>query len=246
MKNNIKKIVKYSLGPLYAPLERVINALLFRLGKRSYSQEGEDLILARFFEKQKIGFYVDVGAHHPYRFSNTCFFYRRGWSGLNIDAMPGSMEAFRKTRSRDINLEVGVLRTKEKVPFFVFDDAALNGFWPDRGTAQKTNPGYNVLSEILVDAFPLSDIFNKHLSPNQEIDFLSIDAEGRDMDVVSSNDWVKYRPKVVVIELHGRDLHSLISTPMCEYMEERGYIPYAKSFNSVFFLEKQFRNFLLG
>jgi len=71
---------------------------------KSYSQEGEDMILRRLFEKQLTGFYVDVGAHHPKRFSNTYFFYKQGWHGINIDAMPGSMKLFEKIRPRDILL----------------------------------------------------------------------------------------------------------------------------------------------
>src|SRR5829696_7661265 len=76
--------------------------------RKSYSQEGEDLILERIFLEQKKGFYVDVGAHHPKRFSNTFLFYKLGWFGINIDAMPGSMSAFESARPRDINLEVAI------------------------------------------------------------------------------------------------------------------------------------------
>ena len=82
---------------------------------KSYSQEGEDIILARIFGKQQNGFYVDVGAHHPYRFSNTYFFYKRGWKGINIDAMPGSMKIFNKYRPRDKNIEAGISDTKKKI-----------------------------------------------------------------------------------------------------------------------------------
>ena len=76
--------------------------------RRAYSQEGEDLILHRVFENQNTGFYVDVGAHHPVRFSNTYFFYLRGWSGINIDAAPGSIRKFAWKRRRDLNLEAAL------------------------------------------------------------------------------------------------------------------------------------------
>src|SRR5690349_18351333 len=76
--------------------------------RRSYSQEGEDMVLRRVFEHKAHGFYVDVGAHHPMRFSNTYFFYRRGWRGINIDARPGSKREFDRARPRDINVECGV------------------------------------------------------------------------------------------------------------------------------------------
>ena len=89
------------------------------LGRRaymnpSYSIEGEDRIVrALLWQKHDKGFYVDVGAHHPFRFSNTYLFYTQGWSGINIDATPGSMKAFNKYRPRDINLEVGVGRSRK-------------------------------------------------------------------------------------------------------------------------------------
>ena len=95
--------------------------------QRSWSQEGEDMVLRRIFEK-KNGFYVDVGAHHPIRFSNTYFFYRIGWSGINIDAMPGSMQAFKKSRVRDINLELGVSNHNANLDYYIFNDTALNTF----------------------------------------------------------------------------------------------------------------------
>src|SRR6187431_556967 len=94
---------------------------------KSYSQEGEDLILNRILEKKTCGFYVDVGAHHPKRFSNTYLFYQKGWRGINIDAMPGSMAEFRNFRPRDINIEAAVGAAKE-IPFYVFDEKALNTF----------------------------------------------------------------------------------------------------------------------
>ncbi|WP_233706612.1 FkbM family methyltransferase, partial [Helicobacter marmotae] len=76
----------------------------------SYSIEGEDRILSALMgdKEGKSGFYVDVGAHHPFRYSNTYLFYTWGWMGINIDATPGSMAAFRKHRPRDINIECAI------------------------------------------------------------------------------------------------------------------------------------------
>ena len=73
-----------------------------------FSQNGEDLILNRLLENKSNGFFVDVGAHHPVRFSNTYLSYLNGWNGINIDAMPNSMMIFDKIRPRDINIEVGL------------------------------------------------------------------------------------------------------------------------------------------
>lgn len=86
------------------------------------------MILRRIFENVENGFYVDVGAHHPKRFSNTFYFYKKGWSGINIDAMPGSMSLFNKIRPRDINIEAAVSNEKEEVIFYIFNEVALNTF----------------------------------------------------------------------------------------------------------------------
>ena len=109
MKTFIKSFLSFLLPRfLYETLRDFKNLYITRFATKSYSQEGEDLLLRRIFEHQKIGFYVDVGAHHPFRFSNTYLLYKRGWRGINIDAMPGSMRLFRKFRPRDTNIECGV------------------------------------------------------------------------------------------------------------------------------------------
>ena len=74
----------------YDVLYKLKNSSFNRFNSKSYSQEGEDLILSRYFDGQREGFFIDVGAFHPIRFSNTYLFYRLGWSGINIEARPGS------------------------------------------------------------------------------------------------------------------------------------------------------------
>src|ERR1700756_330529 len=98
----------------------------------SYSQEGEDMVLDRFLEHRHSGFYVDVGAHHPKRFSNTLRLYRRGWRGLNIDANPDSIRLFRRARPKDINVEAGVSSNRQLLTYFAFNEPALNTFDRDR------------------------------------------------------------------------------------------------------------------
>ena len=125
----LKKLLK-SILPKSA-IEKLIyfkNNNLDGYALKSYSQEGEDMILRRLFEKQQTGFYVDVGAHHPKRFSNTYFFYKKGWRGINIDAMPDSMIPFNKIRPRDINIEKPVSDKKQVLTYYAFNEPALNGF----------------------------------------------------------------------------------------------------------------------
>src|SRR4051812_23180628 len=74
----------------------------------AFAQEGEDRLLLRLLEGAPAGFYVDVGAHHPQRFSTTFAFYLAGWRGINIDPRSGTRALFDRIRPRDINLELAV------------------------------------------------------------------------------------------------------------------------------------------
>jgi len=107
LKSFIKQFVPRCVLDFYVFLrQRYFPKIFYRVF--SYSQNGEDRALWRYFEGQRDGFYVDIGAHHPFRFSNTYIFYKSGWRGINVDAMPNSMRAFRRYRKHDINIECAV------------------------------------------------------------------------------------------------------------------------------------------
>lgn len=205
-------------------------------GGRSWSQEGEDMILRRIFEKKTKGFYIDVGAHHPRRFSNTYLFYVLGWSGLNIDAMPGSMISFSKDRPRDINIEVGIGLNECQLDYFVFNEPALNGFSKEL-SYERHDPdsAYQINKIIKVNVLPLSAVLDGNLPVGQNIDFMSVDVEGLDFEVLKSNDWAKYRPKFVLVEVLGSSLHEIEKSSIGRLMTEVEYEIYAKCVNTVFF-----------
>jgi hypothetical protein len=207
-----------------------------------YSQEGEDQVLKRIFGAQQSGFYVDVGAHHPQRFSNTYLFYRRGWRGINIDAMPGSMAAFNRCRQRDINLELPVLRERAAMKYFQFNEPALNGFSPTLTEARDGKGGYKVVNVVELEGLPLRDILARNLPAEiREIDFLSVDVEGLDFDVIQSNDWDRFRPKLVLVELIGSTLDRVAEDPIYRFLHDRGYRIYAKTAQTVFFMSEEYR-----
>ncbi|MEQ9107789.1 MAG: FkbM family methyltransferase [Limnobacter sp.] len=202
---------------------------------RSWSQEGEDQVLRRIFEKQANGFYVDVGAHHPKRFSNTYLFYRKGWCGINIDAMPGSMKAFNNMRPRDTNIEVGVAETEGTLDYHVFNEPALNGFSTELSTQRDAAySAYHVQEVIKVKVLPLHQLFAQHVK-DRSIDFMSVDVEGLDLQVLKSNDWDKYRPEYVLAEVLGSSIANLHQHPIAQLMVQNGYEIYAKQVNTVFF-----------
>lgn len=201
----------------------------------SYSQEGEDLILNRFFGDKKNGFYIDIGAHHPMRFSNTCLFYKKGWSGVNIDAMPGSMNEFEKHRSRDINIEQPIAERRGELSFYIFNESALNTF--DSLQAEKyVNNSYMVLENRKLEAIPLKDVLEKYFPEGKEIDFMSIDVEGYDLKVLKSNDWDKYRPLLILVEsLENESIDEFQRNEINTYLISKGYLFFAKTINTCFF-----------
>ncbi|OBF52862.1 hypothetical protein A5787_06980 [Mycobacterium sp. 852002-50816_SCH5313054-b] len=203
-------------------------------GERSYSQEGEDRILDRIFASAPKGFYVDVGAHHPMRFSNTYLFYRRGWRGVNIDAMPGSMRLFDKYRSRDTNIEAGIGATAETIPFYVFNEPALNSF--DRELSESRDIGpYRIEKVIDVRVLPLREVLHDRLPRENMPSFLTVDVEGRDVEALQSNDWSAFRPTYVLAESVGTTIEEAMQGPMSSFMSSVGYRAIAKTANTVFY-----------
>lgn len=201
----------------------------------SYAQEGEDIILNRFLAYQHKGFYVDIGAHHPTRFSNTYLFYKKGWSGINIDAMPGSMAEFQKLRPRDINIEIPISAKKQELKYFVFNEPALNTFSPSKAKAVAELENYELINSIDIETFPLSDVLDQYLPPAQGIDFLTIDAEGLDFEVLTSNNWDKYQPKIILIESTMTSLENIEENQIYLYLKQLGYSLIAKTYNTFFF-----------
>ena len=200
----------------------------------SYSQEGEDMVLARYLEGQKNGFYVDVGAHHPFRFSNTYHFYLKGWHGVNIDPLLGMKDLFDEFRPRDTNLEVGVSCTPGELVYYAFDEPALNTFDEKRARKIHAETKYNLVSETAVKVERLDELLGAHLCDRQELVFLTVDVEGRDLDVLRSNDWERFRPRMVVAE--GKDffLESKIDE-VGDFLRGQGYRLCAKTRGSWFF-----------
>lgn len=205
---------------------------------KSYSQEGEDLILRRIFANKRDGFYVDVGAHHPRRFSNTQLFYKRGWSGINIEPNPDAMNAFHRSRHRDKNLQMGVSDRAATLHYYCFDEPALNTFDHDLVQQRLAKTSYRLLKTINVPVQRLDAILAQYVPAARPIDFLSIDVEGRDLAVLQSNDWRQFRPTIVLAEALGDSLEAVTSSAIFLLMQAEHYQLIAKTFNTLVFRDR--------
>lgn len=201
----------------------------------SFAQEGEDMILNRFFEEQANGFYVDVGAHHPIRFSNTYRFYLRGWTGINIDAMPGSMDAFNKIRPNDINLELGISETPEDLTYYIFNEPALNTFSKEEAEMKDGIRTFKIIETRTTRAHTLAEVLDRYMPQDIKIDIMSIDVEGLDLAVLKSNNWKKYRPSMLLVESLREDMDSIKTNDIYVFLSNLGYKLVAKTYNTMFF-----------
>ena len=180
---------------------------------------------------------MDVGAHHPVRFSNTYLFYKRGWRGINIDAMPGSMKKFHKVRPRDINIERGVAGSAGKLMYHRFNEPALNTF-DAAEAAHKNKLPYQLVDTVEVSVERLDALLARHLPVGQQIDFLSVDVEGKDEEVLRSNDWSRFRPRIILAETLRTEMLQLGDCPVVRFLRTVGYAPVSKAYNTSFFVRE--------
>lgn len=203
--------------------------------KMSWAQEGEDLILYSLFDRidPENRFFVDVGANHPQRFSNTWLFYQEGWRGINIDPFPGSMEEFERLRPRDINLEIGVAEVAATRELYLFCDSALSTFSDDLARVHTSEHGLEVRSKIEVSTATLTSIFEQHLSDGFIVDFMSVDVEGAELEVLQSLDWTRWRPTFLLVE--ELEDTSKFSVHPSQFLREIGYETVARTPRTTFF-----------
>ncbi len=213
-----------------------LKALLGGYRRSSFSQEGEDLLLERYFEAYmdwaEARFYVEVGAHHPIRFSNTYRFYRSGWRGITIEPNPAMKLAFSILRSRDTHLTCAVDETSGVAKYYQFMDPALNTL--DEEVAQeRQSSGHRLEVSGQVPVQRLGEILDECGQAN--ISFMSIDVEGKDLSVLKSNDWDRYRPKIIVVESlteFGKE------GALAEFLISKGYVKGSQLFHSSFYHER--------
>jgi FkbM family methyltransferase len=225
--NKMKKLIKKAYHLFKKPFSTDLKDPCHFI--EAYSQQGEDLVVNCILQSNTTGFYVDVGAHHPLRYSNTYLFYQKGWRGINIDPRPGIMAEFARVRPRDINLELGVSNHAGNLTYYIFSDPALNTFDEESAKRCEANGRFKLIKQCAIPTRPLSDILDEYMPSGTTIDLLSIDVEGFDEEVLRSNNWVKYRPRLILAEdVEAFTFEQVIHSKQTKYLKDIGYIPVSK------------------
>lgn len=160
----------------------------------SYAQNMEDYHLALAFAGQERGTYIDVGAGHPVAGSVTFWFYQRGWSGIVVEPQDDLARLHRRIRPRDVLVQSLIGRTRGEREFYRFD--RLHGLSTTViEHAAAANAPYRT---VLLPSISLAELCESNALG--AIDFLKIDVEGAEAEVLAGADWQRFRPGIVVVE----------------------------------------------
>ena len=170
--------------------------------KKTYSMYGEDIIIEQFFKNKKKGFYVDIGCYHPLEGSNTYLLFKKGWNGINADVNRLSIELFNRAREKDHNVNLAVSNNKQKLK--IYFRKKINMLNTSSKKLAKIH-FRNGFQERVINACPLNEIIKKSKFNSKKIDFLNIDVEGKELNVLESLNFSRYKPKLICIEIHNHE-----------------------------------------
>lgn len=216
----------------------------------SYSQSGEDRIVSFLFDWLQIQSpsYLDIGAHHSSWLNNTYLFYKAGSTGVCVEPDPSLFSELKRNRSRDICLNIGIgSGAKEMAEFYVMSSRSLNTFSKKDALMceMSRNFGEQKIEEIIqVPLRTVDEIMSEHLPSG--VNFISIDVEGLDYEIVKSFDFKKYQPEVFCIETLRYDDQGVLKKnyELIEFMLDQGYSTYGDTYINTIFVSKDAKSLL--
>lgn len=199
----------------------------------AHSQDGEEFFLKEYFLGKDRGTYVDIGAYHPFRFSNTYWAYSGGgWRGINIEPDIINYELLKTFRKDDININCGITDRETQLDYYMFQETGLNTFCTDEIENRE-----DVIGIRKVPMRRLDSILAEYNI--QEVDFMDIDVEGMELQVLNSIDWNKVKIKCLLVEQRNMSLHDVLESEVCKLLEKRGYSPVSKYNRTVIYLPSE-------
>lgn len=181
-------------------------------GSRTNSQFGEDVFVGKFFYGNRTGTWLDIGAFHPRIASNTERLRRRCWTGINVDADPAKMRLFRWFRRSDLNICAAVAGPDAGSAVLCRQDGSSYGSM-DRlqMTASPGGLATRTVSDVLAEAHP------------ERLDFVSIDVEGLEADILAAFPFDSYTPDLFCIEVLDTTLDGVTGSVVTDLLARQGY-----------------------
>lgn len=222
-------------------LKKILTTYILPQMQLSYSQFGEDLIMHFFFRQHGIEHptYLDIGANEPRFLSNTFYFYQRNAKGILIEPNPYLIKKIRSQRPRDIVINTGVGVSEEhEADYYIFPNHE-NGFntfskkdamhWENVG--EKSRGKIKVKEVIKMSIVHVNSILEKYF-PEKAPDFISLDVEGLDLEILKSMDFDKYRPKLICVETmrYDENQNHYKTNEITEFMIGKNYFVYGDTY----------------
>lgn len=177
-----------------------------------YAEFAEDVMVNRILKKIKKGFYVDIGAYHPYKGSLTYNLYSRKWNGMNLDISKSSIDLFNIARPSDININCAVSEFNGET--FYYENSPIN-------QQNSLIPQDDNQKKIKIQSYKLSEILK--MQNINSVDYINIDTEGNELEVLMGIDFSKINPTLFTIEDNSFDLNNEIKKKKIIFLKEKNY-----------------------
>ena len=190
----------------------------------AYSHWGVDLIITKLLNSKNKGIYIDVGCHHPFLNNHSYLLHKSGWEGINIDVDYNSIDMFNFFRKRDVNIQTAVTDHKGEVDLFFFHNRAA------KNTISKEF-GSNAKEQKKINSNTLNNIIQNSKFKNSKIDFVSIDVEGNEMNVLNGFNLKRYKPKLILLEFilpnkkefYEKNINEIINSEVYKFLIKNEY-----------------------
>ena len=220
----------------------------FKYKKYSYSFNGVDLLVDYIFKSKKNGFYLDIGAQHPVSNNNTYLLFKKGWNGINIDLDEKNINLFKLARPKDVNLNFAISDSEKEVDLFYYHDSSpINTLSKNVSDFQKAK-----VSKIKKIKTKILNNVLEDLSFKNHIDYMNIDVEGHEIQVLKGFDISKYKPSVISIEyldlnmkkleFKNNDVNNLLNSDLYKYFIQNNYFFVNWLHGDLIFVHKEYRD----
>jgi FkbM family methyltransferase len=243
--NHLNTLLKSALSQIFNKLGYAIHKknLENKNLKKSFSQCGEDLLVQYIFYLRNISkpTYIDIGANDPFYLNNTALFYTNGCRGINVEANPALLENFKKNRPDDVNLNIGIAAQESTLDFYVINDPTLSSFSKEECEKFIATGKYHITNTLKIKVTTIRKIldeFNNGVFP----DFLTLDAEGMDFEILRTIDYTNNAPKVICVEVADYSPIGAgeLRTELIDFLVENGYYEYANTNLNAIMVKREF------